>query len=356
MRSRSKRNLFFSIGLGALGVALVVGGAFYWKHLERRAEAEKAAKAALPDYGEHAEKIESLTQHLGREPCDRKAILTLSEHLMRAGDARGTLRRASAFLGTCGEYPRLRWLTYAANKQLSQWDQAAVDATKLIESDPYDADFRGWRGMVYEQKGDLARAADDFRQALILRPRLQDLPLNLANAYEKLGRPCDAILPLVQVAYYHPDVQNIGGVHERIARLASSEQCAWAAGEGQARIKMEMGADVVLVDVRVNDRESGRFVVDTGATLVVLSKKFAERIALDLKNAPVIVAQTANGIGTGRLVSLDDVKVQGIRAARVTAAVVDDLGDIDGLLGMSFLSRFDLRQAGGVFEISARKR
>lgn len=53
---------------------------------------------------------------------------------------------------------------------------------------------------------------------------------------------------------------------------------------------------------------------------------------------------------------MDKVEVQGVKAARVPAAVIDGLGSIDGLLGMSFLSRFDLKQAAGLLEITARRR
>jgi aspartyl protease family protein len=274
---------------------------------------------------------------------------------MRVGDARGTVERTSAFFRTCGEFPRLRWLSYAAHKQLSEWDQAAAEATRLIESEPYDADYRGWRGLAYEQKGDFLRAAEDYQQAMLLRPGLVDLPINLANAYEKLGRPCDAVLPLAQAVFQRPHAPNAPGVQARIAQLASSPACAWTVGEGQAKVKTKPGADVVVVTVRINSRETGEFIVDTGATLVVLSRTFAERAGISTRGAPSLLAQTANGVTSGALVALDRVELQGVHAARVPATVVDTLGKVDGLLGMSFLARFDLRHSEGLLELSARK-
>jgi aspartyl protease family protein len=52
--------------------------------------------------------------------------------------------------------------------------------------------------------------------------------------------------------------------------------------------------------------------------------------------------QTANGITSGALASLDSVKLAGLSATGVPAIVArKSLGEnIDGLLGMSFLSRF----------------
>jgi aspartyl protease family protein len=337
-----------------LAVAAIGGVAIYWSRAQRQRALEGAARSAfLPlDY---AKEIATLRANVAREPCDRSAIIRLGEALMSVGDARGTVERTSAFFRTCGEFPRLRWLSYAAHKQLSEWDQAAAEATRLIESDPYDADYRGWRGVAYEQKGDFSRAAEDYQQALVLRPGLVDLPINLANTYEKLGRPCDAVLPLAQAVFQHPHAPNAAGVHARIAQLASSPACAWTVGEGHAKVKTKPGAGVVVVKVLINSRVTGEFIVDTGATLVVLSRAFAERAGISTRGAPSLLAQTANGVTSGALVALDRVDLQGVHAARVPATVVDNLGGVDGLLGMSFLARFDLRHSEGLLELSARK-
>ncbi len=88
----------------------------------------------------------------------------------------------------------------------------------------------------------------------------------------------------------------------------------------------------------------------------MLSRKFAAKLALDLNGAPMLLAQTANGVSTGTGTVLDLVTVEGLRATRVPAAIAGDLGDIDGLLGMSFLTRFELWQDGDSLQISTRKR
>ena len=90
--------------------------------------------------------------------------------------------------------------------------------------------------------------------------------------------------------------------------------------------------------------------------MVVLSRHAADSLGLNLAGATRLYTQTANGVGSGSAVTLDRVEVQGVRAARVSAAVVDELVGADGLLGMSFLSRFDLSRSNGSLEIKARKR
>jgi len=82
------------------------------------------------------------------------------------------------------------------------------------------------------------------------------------------------------------------------------------------------------------------FVVDTGATGVVLSHDDAQAAGIDLDSLRYLgTANTANGaVRTARVV-LDEVALGPITDSRVGAFVTD--GDLSGsLLGMSYLQRF----------------
>lgn len=359
-RSASRRAwIALSIGAVALVAGATVGGIYYRRAAREAAAAEARRLASEPppfEYGIATQNVQRLRGQLGREPCDRRVILELAEAEFRAGDHRGVLFHAAAFFKRCGDFPRLRWVTYEAHKQLSEWRQAAEDASLLIASDPHDADFRAWRGLVHEQTGDLAHAAEDYRQALMLRPQLRDLPINLANVYEKQGKACEGILPLAQLMFYAGDAPGAAGVRSRILSLESRPDCAWSVGEGEARLTRPAHEKVFLAKVRVNEQDAGTFVVDTGATLVVLSRSIAARLQLNLDGAPLLLAQTANGVSEGPGVVLDGVSVQGLHAVHVAATVADGLGDVDGLLGMSFLTRFELWQSGDSLQLSTRKR
>lgn len=82
------------------------------------------------------------------------------------------------------------------------------------------------------------------------------------------------------------------------------------------------------------------FMVDTGATDVVLTQRDAERIGLDPETLNYTQrAMTANGTVRGAPVMLDRFEFAGIEDLRVRATVNE--GDLRvSLLGMSFLSRF----------------
>ncbi|NOX39969.1 MAG: TIGR02281 family clan AA aspartic protease [Alphaproteobacteria bacterium] len=90
-----------------------------------------------------------------------------------------------------------------------------------------------------------------------------------------------------------------------------------------------------------------QFVIDTGATDMVLSKKDAVRVGIDLANLAYLnVAQTANGKVRTARVTLDEV-VLGPFVDRNISAWVNDSQMGESLLGMSYLSRFSNLQISG---------
>lgn len=82
------------------------------------------------------------------------------------------------------------------------------------------------------------------------------------------------------------------------------------------------------------------FVIDTGATEMVLSLEDARRVGLDTAAlAYVGQARTANGVVPIAQVVLDEVALGGISDTNVRASV--NGGQMDGsLLGMGYLERF----------------
>ena len=87
------------------------------------------------------------------------------------------------------------------------------------------------------------------------------------------------------------------------------------------------------------------FMVDTGATNVVLSRRDAERLGIDPASLVYLgQAQTANGIVRTARVKLNDVQL-GSWQDETLAAWVND-GEMDGsLLGMDYLGKFHIELA-----------
>lgn len=84
-----------------------------------------------------------------------------------------------------------------------------------------------------------------------------------------------------------------------------------------------------------------RFVVDTGATSVVLSRQDATRAGIDIERLVFTgQARTANGMVRTAPTRLANLEVGGITDQNVRAWV--NQGELDGsLLGMTYLDRFD---------------
>ncbi|MCB1746982.1 MAG: retroviral-like aspartic protease family protein [Gammaproteobacteria bacterium] len=98
-----------------------------------------------------------------------------------------------------------------------------------------------------------------------------------------------------------------------------------------------------------------RFVVDTGATTVVVNRREADRLGLRYDDAAVAGSMdSASGSVPVFRVTLREVKVQGLRVSEVSALVVDGDGPYTPLLGQSFLKNLDMHRKGQVLELRAR--
>jgi aspartyl protease family protein len=93
-----------------------------------------------------------------------------------------------------------------------------------------------------------------------------------------------------------------------------------------------------VVEARVDGSEI-KFLIDTGATDVVLKPNDALRLGFDLKHLPFDkIYQTANGVVRAASVRLGLVKIGPIEITNVRASV-NSVNMSNSLLGMSFLSR-----------------
>lgn len=115
--------------------------------------------------------------------------------------------------------------------------------------------------------------------------------------------------------------------------------------------KIEISSDgqKITVNALLNDKLNASLIMDTGASVVMLRRKVAQDLGLDLdKSGPAMKVTLADGRQVeARTVVLKSVKVEEAEADNVEAAVIDDesenLNVADGLLGMSFLSRFNFK-------------
>ena len=129
------------------------------------------------------------------------------------------------------------------------------------------------------------------------------------------------------------------------AKATEDQKPAVAEGKPQGPRRIE---HLVVLAV-LNKRIPVRLLLDTGASFIILTKQVGQKLGIDDAYGEKMVQLT---LGDGRkvsaaYVSLKSVKVQEAEASDVPAAVLlEDTempGALDGMLGMSFLSRFNFK-------------
>jgi len=96
-----------------------------------------------------------------------------------------------------------------------------------------------------------------------------------------------------------------------------------------------------------------RFLVDTGATTIALPAADAARIGINYRSGAVVRTRTASGESSAYRVTFASVRLGDIELTNVEGIVIEDGLDI-ALLGMSFLSRLDMRQEGRTMTLIKR--
>jgi aspartyl protease family protein len=91
------------------------------------------------------------------------------------------------------------------------------------------------------------------------------------------------------------------------------------------------------------------FFLDTGATMVSIPERVANRLNLE-RGAPML-ASTANGTITTYSTQLDNIALGGIELHKVRASINPSMSSEEILLGMSFLKHLEFTQRGDVLTL-----
>lgn len=109
-----------------------------------------------------------------------------------------------------------------------------------------------------------------------------------------------------------------------------------------------------FVNGKINGQTT-KFLVDTGASFVVMSGDKAKKLKIDYRNTGKIgQAQTAASIVTVWQIRLRSVSIGGIKIREVEAMVIPGDQPFEVLLGNSFLRHTKMQQAGSVLEIEKK--
>ncbi|MGH6884518.1 MAG: retropepsin-like aspartic protease family protein [Geminicoccales bacterium] len=145
-------------------------------------------------------------------------------------------------------------------------------------------------------------------------------------------------------------VIDVGGAQRTLARGQH-----YSSGATAERQSVTLAADTrghFITDGAINNQPV-RFVVDTGATMVALPAADALRLGLDYRKGEVALTRTAAGVVPVYRVRLDSVRLGAIEINAVDGVVIEQGLDI-ALLGMSFLSRVEMKNEGQLMILTRR--
>jgi len=144
------------------------------------------------------------------------------------------------------------------------------------------------------------------------------------------------ILALVGVVFFAAD------------RLTRQPTVVHSVSEGRQEISIPVSRDGHYYLGGTVNGAPLTFMIDTGATYVSVSEKFAR--SANLPQGITGFFSTANGTVEGRIVKDQVVEAEGFKVSGLSVAVTP-LGAKKGLLGQNFLRRFEVSQSAEVLRL-----
>jgi clan AA aspartic protease (TIGR02281 family) len=193
-------------------------------------------------------------------------------------------------------------------------------------------------GLDFFAGGHYRWALEKFVQAVDHSPRDPQRWWYLAESYRVLGDTGAAVTTYRHVLQLA--AQSRFGLAARQALEALGEPSA-----ATFNVPFQRRGTAVVLPARINGEAVGAFLLDTGASFISVSHAVAQRLGIRSTGNGTVRLVTASGVIEAPLAILEEVDVGGA-IARYVPAVIHDLPgmppNIVGLLGMSFLERFQV--------------
>ncbi len=360
----------FRAGLLALVLlAFGAGGAKAVSYLDEVASETYAGVYAalgitLPEKVAHDPQVWLTLDQLKREPCDQKSITDLAVLLDQLSYRRQAAVAPYNFVKRCGAPVNALHKAVDTLLKLSDYPMALEVADEFVRRAPTNLNAHYLRGEAFEDNGDYNRALADYADTIELFNDKTKVSLrvfqHMAESYAKLGRQCEAMSPILTWMALDPVMRDTSKTRKIVDDYERQGNCATTTGSQKERYPLRGATRVVLAKGEINGVR-GTFIIDTGASYVSVRAAFAERAKISTAGARDITLSTANGRAKGKLTQADAVGLGRLKASHVPV-VVQDVDEksygqgVDGLLGMSFLSRFEVQMSGGYVEIKTRAR
>jgi len=146
----------------------------------------------------------------------------------------------------------------------------------------------------------------------------------------------------------------VDGRQQTLAVGQGAAVASTAPGRGGDSVILTADSRGHFITTGVVNGVSLQFIVDTGATSVLLSSADARRAGINYLAGGRILTQTANGVVPVFTVKLDTLRIGDITVNNLDAAVIEGDKLPLALLGMSFLNRMEMKREGGTLTLIRR--
>jgi aspartyl protease family protein len=279
---------------------------------------------------------------LAKEPCDWEAMHALGEELKRQDEKR---RAANAYLSFSKSCP----LNGVADREAADLFYSIKDFEKsrtlyasLTSRFPYgDLDWYH-KGLAEHALGMTDAALDSFANTISLTKNQANLGewvfTEMSEIYASAGRFCEAMTPISTYIYFDPVARDTPRLRALLANFSEKGKCtSYAKGDDSFPV---LNSGVISVRANVNGID-GTFIIDTGASFVAVNQDFADRAGISVSGIERM--STANGDANAKLSKASTIRLGKLQADDVPLVVLaKPMSKIDGLLGRSFLSRFEM--------------
>ncbi len=175
--------------------------------------------------------------------------------------------------------------------------------------------------------------------AFLLKQEPDNFSVQMKYAeFEYTNRRYDHVEELLSVLQYHSEYSQ-----QAEALLEKAHHQKDMIENGVVPVPVERMGDHYIVSAVINNQESVKLIIDTGATLTILSPKVARNLGLRLDDVMQYKEfSTANGVVKAPIITLESLKIQNHFVSELQVGILPSFSNsaFSGLLGMNFLSQF----------------
>ena len=187
-------------------------------------------------------------------------------------------------------------------------------------------------------RADWNEAARQWSYAVSRHPDNPYFNYMRAASLARLGHTHAAADALQMTLLLEPEEHLVHQIRKDLAGLASPASGA----AGESIVTLEGNRGVWVVPVLVNGRHRGRFLYDTGSSVVVLSPAFAAAVGAKARENDTLELETLGGRTRGAWASVSTLRVGDVEVRNPEVIIHSPGGELDGILGNSFLNRWDV--------------